>query len=383
MSEHLLEQVKSHRREIKHEVLTYAVSELVSMYRADPKEVQIQPEWQRLFRWSRDQQSAFIESLILEIPIPPLFFFEAEDGTWELLDGLQRFSTILKFMGSSRDVAPKYQGIDGNEDEWHYTTQGDINEPLQLYGGEYLTSLNGLTYVRLPQSLRLNLKRARLQIYVLKRETDRMYKYEVFKRLNRGGALLAEQELRNSAIRILDDKFPDFIKKLGSNKDFRRALNIKPKNLAKGYADELALRFLTMKNYGGRFRHDVAPLLTTYMEQVASSKVQFDYGQEETLFGDIRKTIADAAADGNLFRHNRKGRSWGGFSPTLFELVSLAAANSLSKIKPLNKTEQIKEFRTLLSKAKNRGYTGGGSNSKKKTKGRLDMAKSWSPGSSS
>ena len=72
-----------------------------------------------------------------------------------------------------------------------------IDETLQLLAGEYLTELAGLTFTRLPAQLQLNLKRARLHVYVLKRETKNMYKYEVFKRLNRGGMWLEDQEMRN------------------------------------------------------------------------------------------------------------------------------------------------------------------------------------------
>src|SRR5689334_20890063 len=112
----LLEQVEKNRRVIKHEVLSFSLSELVNMYYAKPQEVNINPNFQRLFRWTREQQSSFVESLILEIPIPPLFFYEREDGVWELLDGLQRFSTILRFF-SSGTIPGAAQGTQGNDDE--------------------------------------------------------------------------------------------------------------------------------------------------------------------------------------------------------------------------------------------------------------------------
>lgn len=102
MSKALLDQVAKQRKEIKTEVITYGLSELVNMQRTG--DIRIRPEYQRLFRWTREQQSLFIESLILEIPVPPLFFYENEDGKWELLDGLQRLSTIIKFMGTEADV---------------------------------------------------------------------------------------------------------------------------------------------------------------------------------------------------------------------------------------------------------------------------------------
>lgn len=374
----LLDEVAKHRKEIKNEVLTYALSELASMHGADPPEMKIQPEWQRLFRWTREQQSTFIESLILEIPIPPLFFFENENGQWELLDGLQRVSTILKFMATDRDVPPEHQGSDANENSWHYEHENDIAEPLQLVATDYLPSLEGLSFERLPSSLRLNLKRSRIQIYVLKRETHRMHKYEVFKRLNRGGSILEEQELRNCAVRILGDTFPAFIKELGANADFLACLALDTRKVARGYADELALRYLTMKNYGTHFRHDVAPLLTQYMEQVTSGKVEFDYAVERNAFERLWCTIARIDNPERLFRAVRKDGTYVGIlSPTYFELVSLAVGWHLDAAERLSAEELGKSLRALIADARENGVTGAGSNSRVKTQGRLDLAKAW------
>ena len=59
----------------------------------------IQPEYQRAYRWSEEQKTKFIESILLGIPIPPIFVAEDSEGKWELVDGLQRISTILSFFG--------------------------------------------------------------------------------------------------------------------------------------------------------------------------------------------------------------------------------------------------------------------------------------------
>jgi hypothetical protein len=113
------------------------------------------------------------------MPIPPLFFFETAEGSWDLLDGLRRLSTIIKFIGTGKDTPDDVQGVRGNEDIWHYDNEQSLEEPLQLLAGEYLTELKGLTFVRLPTQLQLNFKRARLHVYVLKRETKPMYKYDL------------------------------------------------------------------------------------------------------------------------------------------------------------------------------------------------------------
>jgi uncharacterized protein with ParB-like and HNH nuclease domain len=78
-----------------------------------------------------------LESLILEIPIPPLFFYENSDGTWDLLDGLQRFSTVLRFFNST-EILPEHQGLSGNDNDWHYDNQNSLTVPLQLQSHKYI-----------------------------------------------------------------------------------------------------------------------------------------------------------------------------------------------------------------------------------------------------
>src|SRR6185369_5990798 len=71
------------------------------------KELIIQPEYQRLFRWSPEQKSRLIESILIELPIPQIFVIENADGVYELIDGLQRISSVLQF------VDPTAIGLDG------------------------------------------------------------------------------------------------------------------------------------------------------------------------------------------------------------------------------------------------------------------------------
>lgn len=369
MSKVLLDQVAKHRKEIKHEVITYGLSELINMQQSG--EIKIRPEYQRLFRWNRDQQSLFIESIILEIPIPPIFFYENEDGKWELLDGLQRLSTVIKFMGQEEDVPENARGPAHNDDDWHDTTQNDIQASLQLTKPDYLTELEGFSFQRLPSSLQLNLKRSRLQIYVLKRETDSSYKYRVFKRLNTSGAHLEDQEIRNCAARIFGDTFPDFLQKLGADANFRTALQLDDAEVRAGRSDELALRFLTMKNRHHDFKHDVGELLTEYMEQVSSGKENFDYDTEEKLFTRTWKTIVAAMPDGKIYRPKKGGL----FSPTVYEVISLSVAFNIDAAEALDGDQLRAKLETLVEFVKSDGLTGAGSNSKKKTLGRIQKAR--------
>jgi uncharacterized protein with ParB-like and HNH nuclease domain len=66
-------------------------------------EIDIHPEFQRFFRWSETQKSMFIESILLGIPIPPIFVSQRADGVWDVIDGLQRLSTIYQLVGILKD----------------------------------------------------------------------------------------------------------------------------------------------------------------------------------------------------------------------------------------------------------------------------------------
>src|SRR4051812_37475813 len=96
----LTEEITSAQRLVKTDAYQMSIGEIVSMY--ENRELIIDPEFQRLFRWDIGQKSRLIESLLLGIPLPSIFVFEKDDGSWELIDGLQRVSTILEFMGKLR-----------------------------------------------------------------------------------------------------------------------------------------------------------------------------------------------------------------------------------------------------------------------------------------
>lgn len=365
----LIDEVEKHRRVIKYDSVAFTLNELVEMYRR--KEIIIQPEFQRLFRWTREQQSNFVESLILEIPIPPLFFYENKDGVWELLDGLQRISTLIRFF-TQGEIPAAAQGVAGNDDNWHFENQNDLEKPLQLMAGQYLTSLEGMSMYNLPTQLQLNLRRLRQLVYILKRETDPMYKYEIFSRLNRGGSQIEEQELRNCSIRLVSNTFPDFLQRMAGVADFRSALNVTAISLRDGTIEELALRYFATKNHKDAFRHDVDAFLTNYMFEVARNSLQFDYEVEERLFKRVWTLVAKAAPDGSAFTSKKEdGNNIGPFSPSIFEMLSYGVAVNIEKLEALNPTDMKARIVSLIIEAKKIGLTGAGSNSKTKFHGRL------------
>ena len=93
-------EIQRARQEIVSDGYDMSVGELMNLYR--DREIEISPDFQRLFRWDESRKTRFIESLLLGIPIPPIFVYQNEEGVWELIDGLQRLSTIFEFAGILR-----------------------------------------------------------------------------------------------------------------------------------------------------------------------------------------------------------------------------------------------------------------------------------------
>src|SRR2546425_6046369 len=175
----LIRSIDQKIEKIRSRPLDLSFNELLDMHKN--KELIIDPEYQRLFRWSEGKQSRFIETLLLEMPIPPIYVIEIEDSIYELIDGLQRISSYLHFRGEHPDRL--------NDDGTYHK--------LTLTECDVARELNDYTFDSLPTALQIKLKRNFVRVEVIRRESDARLRYYVFKRLNTGGELLSEQEIRN------------------------------------------------------------------------------------------------------------------------------------------------------------------------------------------
>jgi uncharacterized protein with ParB-like and HNH nuclease domain len=87
------QQLEEQRRLVDVDNYTITVRELLTM--AEKGELHRAPEYQRKFRWDEEAESRLVESLLLGLPVPNLFFATNTDGSWEVVDGLQRLSTLI------------------------------------------------------------------------------------------------------------------------------------------------------------------------------------------------------------------------------------------------------------------------------------------------
>lgn len=288
-------------------------NELYDMYKDG--ELLIRPEFQRLFRWSHNQQSLFIESLLLDMPIPPIYVDEQLDGSYVLVDGLQRVSSYLNFRGininSTREEIVEPDTLDAEYDD--YSDIESVPPGFKLSGCEIINEINGLTYEELDMVQKRHLKRIFIRVEVLTKENPKEMKYHMFKRLNSGGALLSKQELRNSNIRMIDETFINFINELSVNPHYinlTSRMNTEDKKQMK--RSENILRYFIFKN---KFlpNEQTARMnflddeLTTYLEEVSSGNIPFDYETEKTDFEEMVQFL-DEKFSSDLFSNvNRNG----------------------------------------------------------------------------
>ncbi|WP_245784007.1 DUF262 domain-containing protein [Alicyclobacillus macrosporangiidus] len=338
-------------KKVRTRSLDLSFNELLDMF--ENGELKIDPDYQRLFRWTEGAQSRFIESLILEMPVPPIFVIELDEGIYELIDGLQRISSYMHFRGKH----PMRKNPDGT---FHF---------LELVDCDIVEELNGLTYNDLPKPLEIKLKRNFIRVEVLRKESDKRLRYYMFKRLNTGGETLSPQEIRNCTIRLLSDDFNKFIIELSKNPDFKTCIaNLSDEKWEQKGDQELVLRFFAFKNAREAYRHDVGDFLTEYMEQVSDPEqpVILDYDKERECFEKTFEILAKTLGEQVFSATNAQGRLVSKFLVYHFEAFTLGIQPVLDRLDP-DDSDCIDKLKKVFIDIKNdpefrQITTGGGKN---------------------
>ena len=228
----ILDQVAKARKELKTDHYNMSVGEIINVY--NEKEMSLNPAYQRLYRWDKKQKTDFIESLIIGIPIPPIFVAQKQDGTWDVVDGVQRLSTILELTGN---------------------LQHDGEKPLKLETCKYIPSLDGETWKTIPADIQRIIKRAKLTINIILTENSIQSQYEVFQRLNTGGLHLSDQELRNCLIIMLNEDFYNKINKFKRDEVFVKLTPISEKKEEEEERMEFILKYLIARYNSNSFNN--------------------------------------------------------------------------------------------------------------------------------
>jgi hypothetical protein len=215
----------------------------------------------------------------------------------------------------------------------------------------------------------IRLKRMFIRVEVIRRESDRRLRYHMFKRLNTGGEILSDQEIRNCTIRLLDDKFNAFIADLSGNEDFKQCVqDISEPQRFQLFDQELVLRFFTFKNAGTEYVHDVGDFMTDYMERVSEGKVPFDYNAEKRVFEKTFAILARTLGEHSFGWPGKSGELVARFSAYHFEAFTLGLQPIVDRVglEDEAKLAQLKD--AMLAVKKDPEFiditTGGGKNSR-------------------
>jgi len=323
----ILEEVERAKRRVTTDAYQMSFGEVVNLYQ--DQDLIINPEFQRLFRWTNFQKSRLIESILLGIPIPPIFVYETPDGKWELVDGLQRISTVLEFIGVLRDGE-----------------SGRTLPPSVLSTTNYLPSLNNVVWERseiIPGSriehqteigkvLQLSIRRSRIGVEILKRSSDAHTKYDLFQRLNSGGSIANPQELRNCIAVMVNSELFRALRQLSHHPSFTTMVQSTEEQKKRQRDLEYAMRFLVYRYIPYDGKKDVEEYIDFGVIQIAERALYTD--AVEKNFKDTFDLLHRALGADGLKRYSA------GFSGrvglTGLEVVAVGASFNLDQIVALD-----------------------------------------------
>ena len=338
----LKQEIEKASRQVSTDAFSLTVGEIVNMYRDN--DVTINPDFQRFFRWDIERKSRLIESILVRIPLPPIFVFELSDSRWEVIDGLQRLSTILEFMGELKD--PDSNGL---------------LKPRALVGTEYLPSLRGAfwsgdlmeaqlevdaqrsvsdpadyidnsaTYFSFDSDTQRAVKRTKIGIQLLEKKSDPKSKYDLFQRLNSGGMTANDQELRNCAIVMANASFFFRLREVAQSDYIRKLIPLGISSIRKSNDLDNLCKIIAFSFKDYRIGTDIEEFVTHAMIEIAGESD----GQLESMILRLyegMKLLVDSCGY-NALRPYKDGEFVGRIGRTSIEIILVGILKCLSNIK--------------------------------------------------
>ncbi|MDH6060871.1 DUF262 domain-containing protein [Chrysosporum bergii ANA360D] len=322
----LQEEIDKMRQEIRADGYSMSIGEWISLY--ENSEIDIHPEFQRFFRWTNIQKTRLIESILLGIPIPPIFVSQREDGVWDVVDGLQRLSTIYELVGKLKN------------------DKQELLPPLTLEKTKYLPDLEGKKWDdpgsqnSLTTSQRLLIKRAKIDVNILLKESDAIAKYELFQRLNTGGSVATPQEVRNCILVMSNREMFHWMQQLSQKEMFTECIALSDRPIEQQYDMELLLRFLVFRTLEEtemrKIGNDLSGFLTDKMIEMAENK-NFNYDEEETAFNQTFHILYEQMGSDSFRRYSpAKDKFLGGFLVSAYEVIALGIGYNYKNLSSSN-----------------------------------------------
>lgn len=240
-------QIKEKQKQIDYDTKDYTVEFLVDKLKKGDFFI---PEYQRKFIWKESNKSLFIESVLLGLPIPFMFFGNCEDGKIEIIDGAQRLQTLCAF----------------------------IDDSLKLNGLTKLSGLNKFRFSDLSDAQQRKFKEKTLRVITLDESTTDDVRQDLFNRINTSGVKANDSEVRRGSY---PGKFTDFIEACCRNELFCKLCPVSERSEKRYERFELVLRFFAYTNNYLSFVHDVNSFLDGFLIENMNT---FDEDQYRTEF---------------------------------------------------------------------------------------------------
>lgn len=306
----LKEEINDKRKEIVVDSYPMSIGEMMNLYKEG--ELDVHPEFQRFFRWEEEQKTKLIESILLGIPIPPIFVSQKTNGKWDVIDGQQRLSTILQFLQVLK-----------REDNSQY-------EPLILSGTKFLPSLSGVRWddeTKFTGEQKITFKREKLNFTIIKETGDNdTSKYEMFQRLNTGGTHLSPQELRNCLLIMINKPLYEIINEMHQNENYINCTPLTENQSEERYDLEMVVRFLLYTSFDNDFLQKLDKgrsmdvFLTEELENCALNEDEKSVKEKQELFYKIFKLL-DETYGSDVFRKYQEGKFKGAVMLGAFESI--------------------------------------------------------------
>lgn len=239
-------QIRDKKQDIKFDVRDYPINYLVSQY--EKQEFYIPLEYQRNFVWSDNDRCFFIESILMGLPIPFMFFADTDDGRIEIVDGAQRTRTLVQFC------------------------QND----LELQGLQILKNSNGFWFEDLDPAIQRKFLNTNVRVVFLEEGTTENVRQEIFKRINTSGLRIKPAEARRGSF---EGKFKEFLEECVKNPLFNELAPRTQTTEDRYEGFELVSRFFAYyDNYESNFENytgNVTKYIDDYVEE-QNKKVEED-----------------------------------------------------------------------------------------------------------
>lgn len=228
------EQIAAQLKRIDFYLTEYSLELLASKMRDGEFVV---PPYQRNFTWEPERKTRFIESVLMGLPIPFLFFWEQPDGKLEIVDGSQRLRTIEEFVLGDFEL-------------------GDMDQ---------LSLLNGFRFSDLPESRQRKVKNRSIRGIVLNENADDQARFDLFDRINTGSKNAKKAEVRRGA---LAGPFMALIVELAEDDLFKRLAPVPPKTEQEREREELVTRFFAYGDGLEGYKDEVSVFLYAYVKKM-------------------------------------------------------------------------------------------------------------------